>query len=94
MANGIRCAERTARGKRRRDEFSTGSRWRGEEDETDMWGPHVSEGRERRRRRWKARFKEESVFRRIRHRRARGLSGQWAGEARRLGPAGRPRPGG
>ncbi len=78
--------------------ISAGSRWRGEEDESDMWGPHVSERRERRRNRRKARFKEESVLPRIRHRRERaerpvGRESQ-AARAGRQAKAGESRPAG
>jgi hypothetical protein len=35
------------------------------EERAERWGRHVSEGRERRRRGWKLRFKEENTFQEI-----------------------------
>jgi hypothetical protein len=52
-------------------------------ERADRWGPCVSEGRERRRRGWKARIKEENVFCSIRQSRVwakwddKGNGGLW-----------------
>jgi hypothetical protein len=92
MANGIQCAERTVRGRRRRDGFRSARG--GAVRKTNLTcGVHMSAREERegvtdgrRDSKKKAYYPEYAIG-------ARGPSGQWAGKARRLGPAVRPRPG-
>jgi hypothetical protein len=69
--------------------------WHGVGERADRRGPCISKGRERRRRGWKARIKEENVFPEI-HQGLMGRLGRakGGGSPRGSGPAQRPRPAG